>query len=174
MELIMKYVLLVCAFAASFLFCNQPNQVKSTVISKNSGQSSCVGLLALKDQVHATLDTAQYCWAERLYWSYSGQQVQLLHARIFYTCMSKVTMQVIKNNNGYLVKEEVSSEPEAILPNCDCPYDTYCEFTVDTNAIALQLDSVIYQIDLTKISGCFVLDTQSRFRNWCYPGGYPN
>jgi hypothetical protein len=150
-----------------FLLCDQPTK-NEDVVSKNSSRSGCLGRTALQNNARITVDTAQYCWAERLYWSYDGQKILLLHTRRFHLCDAQMYMRVIKVNNQYVIAENDTADRSGggSMP-CDCPFDTYCELPIDTNSIEFKFGSDMYQIDLTTGSGCFLIDTTEGPRFMC-------
>jgi hypothetical protein len=149
-----------------FIMCG-PNKINENIVSINSTVNTCGKALGLgKTTGIIIVDTLTYCSAERLYWEYDEvvQMLHLLHTRFYQNCSSVMKMQVVKENDIYVIRD-VNINKDALEALCVCPYNTYSEISLLKNSIiTILINSKSYTIDVKNKSGEIILNSESSCR----------
>jgi hypothetical protein len=144
------------ALTCGLLACHQVPQTGSVAVS-GCGGFATLGKVAV---MHYVQDSAEYCAAERLQWSYraADRTLEVLHTRKPENCAARLVLSVRKIEDGsYLLTETNTSTVSA---RCMCCFDTYCELPdIAGDSVSLVLDSLVYKLSTARDSGVFVLDT---------------
>lgn len=138
---------------------------QSDYISKHHKSSGCGGFLELSKvaAIPDSLDSADYCSAEKLRWSYQeGTGVlELLLTRNLQNCAAKPEMNVTTSNDRLVIAMRDTNDPK-VRAHCLCYFDLYCEVPAQSaDTVTIEYQDILYGIDLTQGHGTVVVDTST-------------
>jgi len=109
------------------------------------------------------VDSADYCAAERLLWSFDDANniLELLHTRSLFNCAAKLDIEIIDTNGSYKI---IENDTSSIKARCMCYRDTYYEiYDIISPAISIVIEGKSFSLDLRDSNGAITLDT---IENW--------
>ena len=149
-----------------FISCGvDPNQ---GIVSSNAQTSSCGGFkqLAKTAALHYSQDSATYCSAEKIIWTYSSSTAMLglLHTRIGANCASRLQMSVEEKNGVYVISQKDAKDPN-LWAECDCVFDTYCDVPdIKGDSVVLSYQNRSYGLNLSDLSDTITIDTSGLYQ----------
>jgi len=155
-----KYLVVLALFG--FLSCDQAPQTGSVAV--NVRVSGCQGFKSLGKTALTPYvqDSAEYCAAEKLRWSYraADRTLEVLHTRKPENCAARLELSVQKLEDGSYRLQEINTS--TVSARCMCCFDTYCELPdIAVGSVSLVLDSLVCKLSTAQGSGVFVLDTST-------------
>jgi hypothetical protein len=160
------YRRLLIALVPVFFSCGvNPNQ---GIVSSNAQTSSCGGFkqLAKTTAIKYSQDSATYCSAEKIIWTYSSSTalLGLLHTRIGANCASKLQMSVEEKNGVYVISQKDTNDPK-MSADCDCVFDTYCDVPdIKGDSIILSYQNKSYGLNLSDLIDTIIIDTSGLYQ----------
>jgi hypothetical protein len=129
----------------------------------NFSSSECHGFASLPETAACAYeqDSADYCQAEKIRWSYSVATgtLAILHTRQWENCASKLVMSIIADDEGYTIIERDTSD-QSIRADCMCCFDTYGEIAgVAAQTVTLRYEEHCYTVDLEAGEGAIKVDS---------------
>jgi hypothetical protein len=129
----------------------------------NSETSSCGGFTSAKREMlmPVVVDTAHYCTAERLYWSFSEVAgiVHLMLTRVIADCTMKPVFSGTADSWTIALTEKVTPDTTGAA-YCRCAFDSYAEVTGFTGGtIDITLDGAVYSINLADGEGSLIINS---------------
>lgn len=155
----MKIIILLTV--AMFLACNT-NEPQSAVSNK-AQVSLCGGFKSLAKVAIFPYqkDTANYCKAELIRWSFDSvsHRLDLLHTRIQQNCAAELDVRIVKTNSIY---EMVETNTANITANCICYFDTYCEIVdIQDRSVTISVAGKTFILNLDSGNGSIIVDSTS-------------
>ncbi len=111
------------------------------------------------------IDSAEYCSAEKLRWSYreNDHVLELYLTRRLMNCAVKPEMSVTQGDGRYTISVEDKNDPK-VKASCMCYFDLYCEVAVGkAENLTVEFEGNSHEFDLSQSVGSSTVDTSS---NW--------
>ena len=138
---------------------------RNEYLSTHHRSSGCGGFpdLAKVAAMPESPDSADYCSAEKLRWSYRRESgvLELLLTRNLRNCAAKPEMNVTAAPRRLVIALRDKSDPR-LQANCLCYFDLYCEVPDQpADTLTIEYRDSLYDLDLTGGRGVVVVDTST-------------